>query len=75
MYLFLIAGATYLGGVLGMELVGSSYIFNYGPSLSYGIVATIEEVLEMLGIIVFIYALLDYLETHVESMLIRFVSR
>ena len=60
--LFFLAGMLFVGGSLGMEAIGGHY---GGPgrqdSLSYVIVAHVEEVLEMAGIVVFIYALLSYL--------------
>jgi len=60
--LFIVGGTLYILGVLGMEMVGSNYRFHHGGNLTYGILASIEEVFEMAGIAVFIYALLDYLE-------------
>lgn len=71
-HLFLVAGVIYISGVLGMEMVGANYWSLYGENLTYGIMATVEEILEMSGILVFIYALLDYLETYVQDMLITF---
>jgi hypothetical protein len=65
--LFLIAGSVYVAGALGLEFVGNAYVGANGRDLGYGIIATIEEVLEMGGIVVFVYALLDYLEAHVSS--------
>jgi hypothetical protein len=60
--LFLLAGMLFVGGSLGMEAIGGYY---GGPdrqdSLPYVIAAHVEEVLEMAGIAVFIYALLSYL--------------
>ena len=70
--LFLIAGIVYVSGVLGMEMVGANYWYHYGSNLTYGIMATVEEILEMSGILVFIYALLDYLERYVQEMQITF---
>ena len=63
--LFLAAGGVYVSGTLGMELVGNAYKSSNAPDLTYGIIATIEEILEMGGIVIFVYALLDYLETKV----------
>lgn len=60
--LFLVAGAMYVGGALGMEMVGSWYTDTFGDeNLVYNIVVTIEESLEMFGCVAFIYALLDHL--------------
>jgi len=72
--LFLIAGIVYISGVLGMEMVGANHWYRYGENLTYGIMATVEEILEMSGILVFIYALLDNLETYVQDMQITFAT-
>lgn len=71
-HLFLIAGIVYISGVLGMEMVGADYVWRNGSNVTYGIMATVEEILEMSGIVVFIYALLDHLETYVKEMVITF---
>jgi len=72
--LFLGAGAVYLAGVIGMEMIGSAYVSNYGYDLTYGILASIEEILEMSGIALFIFALLDYLEKEVTVVSFRLES-
>jgi len=57
--LFLIAGALFVFGALGIELMGANffaYIYNQ-PRFFSEIIITLEELLEMLGSIVFIYAL------------------
>ena len=66
--LFLIAGITYISGVLGMEMVGGAYVSQYGKTLTYGIIGSFEELLEMSGILVMIYALLDYLSVHIKGV-------
>jgi len=65
--LFIIAGAAYVFGALGMELVGNWYTIDRPRDLTYGIIATIEEIFEMGGIVVFVYALLDHLERTVSQ--------
>lgn len=61
-FLFIFAGAVYVGGALGIELV-SGYVFDYYPeaTLVRGGLATLEEFMEMTGITLFIYSLLTYL--------------
>ena len=58
---FLIAGSVYVGGALGMELVGSAYFTTHSNDVIYGVIATIEEMGEMTGMALFILALLDHL--------------
>lgn len=60
--LLLVSGALYVGGALGVEMIGSSFFIIDGPlSLSYGLTAHVEEFLEMVGLVLFIYTLIDYL--------------
>ena len=59
---FLIAGTIYVGGAIGFELIGGRYFeLHRQLTLTYSMMATIEETLEMVGVIVFIWALLVYL--------------
>lgn len=60
--LFLAAGVIYVSGALGMEMAGAAYAAANGQDLGYGVLSTIEEVLEMSGIVVFLYGLMDHLE-------------
>lgn len=59
---FLLAASLFLGGALGMELVGGVIDSAYDPGdqVLYQIVVVLEEWLEMLGLIVFLHALLSY---------------
>ncbi len=55
---FVIAGAMFVGGAVGVEAIEG--IYGQG-NLIYNALVTVEESLEMGGIIVFIWALLGYL--------------
>lgn len=67
--LFLMAGTIYVAGAIGMEMLNGYYANFYGQQdIVYAILTTIEELLEMLGIIVFIYALLSYMSFHVKEL-------
>ena len=61
--LFLIAGGLYIGGAIGLEALGGRYIDQQGGShtLTYELMVAMEEGLEMVGVIVFIYALMMYI--------------
>ena len=61
--LFIGAGCLYLAGALGFESIGGWYFSLHGEveDLTYSLLVAAEEFLEMSGIILFIYALLDYL--------------
>jgi hypothetical protein len=59
---FLIAAAVYLGGAVGIELIEGRFDEVHGDrNLVSGLIATLQETLEMAGVIVFIHALLTYL--------------
>jgi hypothetical protein len=59
---FILAFAIYVGGAWGMEMVGSQVAKLEGQQhLTYALVATLEEVMQMMGTIVFIYGLLFYI--------------
>jgi len=60
--LFIVSGAIFVSGAIGMEIIGA---FLWAKeirqeSILYNISVTLEELLEMLGIVIFNYALLDY---------------
>jgi hypothetical protein len=66
---FLLAGTIYISGALGMEMIGSAYSKVYGQqNLIYALLATLEEVMEKMGSVIFIYSLLSYLENLSEDI-------
>jgi hypothetical protein len=69
--LFLLAGATYVGGALGLEMVGSAYIGTFGRGGMMRVILLFEESLEMLGIAIFAYALIAYLGDCIGPFLVR----
>lgn len=67
--LFVVAGGLYVGGAVAVEAMTYPYARPEGlQSLTYVVISTAEELLEMLGIIVFIHALLAYLRDHVREV-------
>lgn len=70
---FLIAGLLYVGGAIGMELVGGKYFEAHGgDNLVYIGLTAIEESLELAGVIVFIWALLEYISDNYTEVSVRF---
>lgn len=68
MILFVLSGAVYVGGALGLELLGGWYASTEGVgNIQYSIITTFEELFEMLGIVFFIYSLLTYIKSEFES--------
>ncbi|MEH2246829.1 hypothetical protein [Nostoc sp.] len=71
-YLFLIAAIVYVGGGLGMEMVGGLLRVDFGRHTLITLIGIIvEEFLEMVGIVIFIYALLAYLSSLRESIQLK----
>ena len=61
-WLFFWAGFLYIGGAMGIEMIGSYYATKLGGyDFNYFMLVLAEEGLEKLGIIIFIYALIKYL--------------
>lgn len=70
---FMVAGALYLGGVLGVEMIGDAYhSVHLHRNMTYDLISTVEEGLEMLGAIVFIRALLVHIADHYGEVCFRF---
>jgi hypothetical protein len=59
--LFWLSGITYIMGAIGFELIGVTTNAQSSEALSYIITAHFEEGLELLGLAIFLYGLLDYL--------------
>jgi hypothetical protein len=59
---FLLAGAIYVGGAVGMELPLGWWTVHHGTdNLGYALIDAVEESMEMLGLNLFLLALLDHL--------------
>ena len=59
---FILAGCIYVGGALVMEMIGSHFAESLSQQhIVYALTTVVEEFLEMIGIVIFIYALLFYL--------------
>lgn len=60
--LFFLAAMIYVGGAVGIEMIGSNkWYVDGGTSLLYSAIGTVEEFCEMLGVITLIYAVSTYL--------------
>ena len=62
--LFILSGAIYISGCVLMEMIGANFCSQYGTD-NFGctMIVTLEESLEMFGINLFLYSLLDYCRT------------
>lgn len=72
-WLILSSGLIYVSGAVGIEMLSASISDNgLRDSMSYALVTTLEETLEMVGIALFIYTLLLYISKHMGSINIKF---
>lgn len=63
---FIISGSVFVFGAIGMELIGGYFFQLHGSdNLIYIMNSTVEEMLEMSGIIIFIYNLLEYIKIYI----------
>lgn len=70
---FLIAAALYVGGAIGIELIGGRHVELYGEeNWRYSLITTVEESLEISGLIFFTWALLKYCEEHYSRVQFHF---
>src|SRR5215216_2444441 len=80
-YSFLLAGALFVLGALGLEMLSaqvsssSEGIANFFgsavPKIMIGLQTCVEEMFEMLGLTAFVYALLAYIRSYVEDINVR----
>ena len=67
--LFLLAGGIYIGGALVMEIIGAYLADLSGlDTTAYWLAATMEELLEMFGILIFIHSLLLYIRSYLSEL-------
>jgi hypothetical protein len=60
---YVISGLIFLSGAIGMEMIGSSFAQTKGlGNFQYSMVATLEESLELIGLILFIYFTWDLVQ-------------
>ena len=64
--LFLCAGAVFVGGAIGVDYVGELHKNAHGmQNMTFALMNAVEEGMEMFGVVIFLYALLDYVKTSV----------
>ena len=74
--LIILAGALYVGGAVGCEMIGGYIDSHIGiQNLPYIVEVTCEETLEMVGALVFLYALLTYFSTQVKEVTVQIVNQ
>ncbi|WP_160148488.1 hypothetical protein [[Leptolyngbya] sp. PCC 7376] len=59
---FIMSAAIFLAGAIGTELIGGYFFELYGvDNFAYSMIATVEESLEMTGVILFIHGLMSFI--------------
>lgn len=62
---FMMSGAIFVGGAIGVELATEPYLYEDAlDTLGYNLWTPVEEGMEMGGVILFLASLFDYLKTH-----------
>lgn len=74
--LFILSAVLYISGALGLEMLSAYLMESYANETIWrGLVATVKQSLELIGIIVFIYGLLSYIAAQYEVIELKFVSK
>lgn len=67
--LFFSSAAIFVGGAMGMEMIDGHYASIYGgENVVYELLTSVEEGMEVAGIILFIYTLLSYIKEHIKDI-------
>lgn len=62
--LFMMSALLFVSGAIGLEMIGAYYDQTYGiANYTYSLLYTCEELLENIGVILFIYAVIDWLNS------------
>lgn len=73
MILFLVSGCIFIAGAMGFEMLGGWYYEIHGrDNYFFSFLYTCEEFLEMLGVVIFIYALLSYMASQFDHFSFEF---
>ena len=69
MYLFILSGSLFVMGAIGFEMISALQFQTVGSNnVLYGVYYTFEELLEMLGVVIFIYTLLLYIVSELDFL-------
>jgi hypothetical protein len=76
MILLVIAGAIYVSGAVGVEMIQGDYEEIHGTqNIIYSVSVVIEESMEMFGIALFIFALLKYISLTPNHLTLTFTDK
>ncbi|MCP4360448.1 MAG: hypothetical protein GY796_20760 [Chloroflexi bacterium] len=71
---FFLAGSIFMLGVVAMEIISEGYFEYVGEDLLYVFFFSVEEILEMTGIILFVHALVSYFSEELNGIQIAVPS-
>jgi len=67
--MFVISGTVFVTGAVGFEMLGGLFFQTFGSNTpGYVVLQTVEESMEMIGVVMFIYALVDYMARELGGM-------
>lgn len=69
-----LATALYVGGAIGLEMIDGAWYESFGRTPFFYVLTTIEELMEMSGCIVFIYAFSSYIDKYMPNFRICIAS-
>jgi len=70
---FIVAGSIFLAGAVGLEMVGAREAdINGTTTITYSVLYTVEELCEMIGIVIFLQALLEYYASEFGDLKVNF---
>jgi hypothetical protein len=72
---FALAGTIFVSGAIGLEMAGGwSQELHGTASITYVLIQSFEEIFEIVGVIIFIYALSDYIAVHMKDTILTISS-
>lgn len=69
---FIFSLLIYIWGAIGVDMVGEYYSSLHGENIIYNMIGSLEESLEMIGVIIFIDALLKYIKINISDIKLSF---
>ena len=72
-FTFFLGGAVFVLGAVGFEVIAGNHQSTHGSDATYWVLSTIEENLELLGVLVVVRGLLDHLARRGDTVSVRVV--
>lgn len=69
-----LASMVYVVGVVGLDKAGCAWLAAFGHDMGYHLFVILEEAVEMVGCILFIYAFSGYIDQHLPRLSLRIAS-